>query len=185
MLVIFYGTSCVGKTTIMKYMRDCYNWKMISVYTTRPIREGEREKIQVDIEYLLRGEATGEFLPLNQCYDVYYGTPTKELKMAESNREDVWCLDFPIDRKQLFNKYKYCGIIILPKNKEQLIGQIHKAKRIERINKILCEYDEQYTDVARSGLHMVVNYPNEIHKTCDAILKIVKHYWRVAYGSVI
>ena len=185
MLVILYGTSCVGKTTIMKYMRKCYNWKMISVYTTRPIRKGESEKKQVDLEELVRGEATGEYLPLNQCYGVYYGTPTEELKMAENNRDGIWCLDFPIERKHLFDKYKYCGIIILPKNKEQLIEQIHKANRIERMEKIICEYEEQYISIGDIGLHMVVNYPNGIRHVCDEILEIVNSYWGTNYGNTI
>lgn len=184
MLVIFYGTSCVGKTTIMKYMKSYCNWKMISVYTTRPIREGECEKRQVDVEELIKGEASGEFI-LNQCYGVYYGTPIKELKIAENNRDGIWCLDFPLERKFLFDKYVHCGIIILPKDKEQLIEQIHKANRVERMDEILCKYEEQYSDISDFGLHIVVNYPNKIRQACDEIVEIVNSCWGVNYGSII
>lgn len=184
MLVIFYGTSCVGKTTIMKYMESHWNWKMISVYTTRSIRKGECEKKQVDVGELIKGEASGEFI-LNRCYGVYYGTPIKELETAENNRDGIWCLDFPLERKHLFDKYKYCGIIILPKNKEQLIGQIHKADRVGRMDEILCKYEEQYSNIGDLGLNIVINYPNKIRQACDEILEIVNSYWRINYGSII
>ena len=106
MLVVFYGTSCVGKTTLMKHLCDNYGWKMISVYMTRPVRKGESQKIQVPVSKLIAGEANGDFLPLNQCYGNYYGTPTNELLLAENNKEHIWCLDFPIERRHLFSDYK-------------------------------------------------------------------------------
>ena len=53
MLVVFFGTSCVGKTTIMQYLHRYYHWKIISVYTTRPLRQQEFEKHFVPLDYLL------------------------------------------------------------------------------------------------------------------------------------
>lgn len=178
MLVIFYGTSCVGKTTLMRCLRDCFGWRIIPTYMTRPIRDDEREKVQVTKSELFEGEKKGDFLPLNQCYGYYYGTPTKELIKAEVDKEKVWCLDFPIERKHLFAGYKYCGIIVLPKNRKQLIDQIKSANRNERMDKILAEYEKYYDGILDSGLHTVINYPDEIQRTCNAVIEIVSQHWR-------
>lgn len=176
MLVVFYGTSCVGKTTLMKYLCDNYDWKMISVYMTRPVREGECQKKQVSMSALITGEARGDFLPLNQCYGNYYGTPTMELKFAENDKEHIWCLDFPIERRQLFSDYKYCGIIVLPQNQEQLIQQAQKSNRMNRLEQILIEYERYYRDVSNYELFHVINYQNDIERTCNDVYKIISNY---------
>lgn len=176
MLIIFYGTSCVGKTTLMKYLCDHHGWKMISVYMTRAIRKGEKHKIQVSVDELIEGEARGDFLPLNQCYGNYYGTPIKELEMAERDAQHFWCLDFPIERRHLFDRYKHCGIVVLPKNKEQLMCQIQTSNRSERKTQILMEYEMHYQKIIDLELYCVINYPNEIAKTCREIQTIVEKY---------
>lgn len=177
MLVVFYGTSCVGKTTLMRYLCDNYGWKMISVYMTRPVRKGESNKIQVPVFELMDGAAKGVFLPLNQCYGNYYGTPTSELKLAENDKDHIWCLDFPLERRYLFSDYEYCGIIVLPQNREQLVRQVKSSNRLDRLEQILIEYEKYYQDITGCDLFHIVNYQNDVERTCDEVYEIIRNYW--------
>lgn len=185
MLVIFFGTSCVGKTTIMQHLQNQYHWKMISVYTTRPQRQQEFEKHFVSLNYLLDGEQSGVFLPLNRCYGNYYGTPISELKEAEHDLNTFWCLDYPLERSCLLNNYKYLGISILPETTSQLMHQISASGRINRKDDILKEYNQFYISSSEHAFPTVINYMDNLEKTCNSIICLAEHYRSKLYEHII
>lgn len=75
---IFYlmGKSASGKDTIFKKLKERMpQLKTIVIYTTRPIREGEREGVEyhfVDEERLAQFEAEGKVIEL-RAYDTVHG----------------------------------------------------------------------------------------------------------------
>lgn len=178
MLVIFYGTSCVGKTTLMRYLYSNYNWKIINTYMTRTLRENENEKIQISSQEMFQREENGEFLPINEYSKNYYATPIVELETAVLDEHGYWCLDYPIAKKNLLKPYKHCGIIILPENEEQLINQINDAGREQRKELILSEYNDIYKNYSETDFFKVTNNFNEVDKTSKKIIKTVNDYWR-------
>lgn len=185
MLVVFFGTSCVGKTTIMRYLQKHYHWKIISVYTTRPQRQEEFEKHFVSLDYLLNGVQQGNFLPLNQCYGNYYGTPVSELQEAEYDPHTFWFIDYPLEKSYLLNGYKYMGISILAENYSQLIHQISMSGRLNRKKIILEEYKQFYTSTSNIEFPTVINYANNLEKTCTSIIHFAEQYRSKLYGCVI
>lgn len=176
MLIIFYGTSCVGKTTLMRYLRDNYGWKIISTYMTRERRKGESEKKTVPKEELEEGAQNGRFLPLNECYGNYYGTPIDELKHAVEAVDEYWCLDFLIEKKDVLDNFPHCSIVIQPESIDQLKYQIFKANRMERQNEILFENKNYYSDAMVGHFDKVTNHTDDLKRTCEEILKIAQRY---------
>lgn len=173
MLVIFYGTSCSGKTTIMKTLCNKYGWHFITTYMTRPQRDGEFEKITVSKDELEQNNRNGKFLFVNHCFDSYYATPLSEIEYASNNKKEFWCLDFPIDKRGVFDKFPHYEIMLLPENEKQLISQINKSNRNDRLEKILDEYSCLYMTFDDENIIKITNHANKIDETClDIINKL-------------
>ena len=167
MLVVLYGSSCVGKTTIMHYLRDHYKWKLVPVYTTRLIRNNESDKIHLEKQELLFGKISGIYL-LNECYGNYYGTPTDCLKSASASLDNIWCLDFQYEKRYLLSPYRCYEMVVITQDRNQLIQQIYKSGRESRKDRILEEYETIYSRID-SKILKVINYPDRIHSTCKYI----------------
>jgi len=73
---------------------DLYTY--ITPYTTRPLRDGETDKIHVSEEEYQAMADQGEFVYDNNLYTVRYGTPKKSIEAAFKNGQTP-LLDFPLD----------------------------------------------------------------------------------------
>ena len=96
--ILFLGVSGVGKSTIMREMiatrPDLYTY--ISPFTTRPLREGEIDKVHVSQGEYVRMLKEGEFVYDNPLYGVNYGTPKKSITQAFVEGR-IPLLDFPLE----------------------------------------------------------------------------------------
>lgn len=177
MLVIFFGVSCVGKSTLIQELKNNFNWLSIPTYMTRPLRTGEVEKISISPEAFSQMENNDDFICVNSFFENKYGTPKKEVEMAIGAADQYWVLDFSLSKKYLLANYQYIGFIILPKNEEQLIKQAQKSNRIDRLEYILTEYrgyliHHQSVDNDNSAI-VVTNLPDEARKTSQWINSVV------------
>ncbi|MFW9263516.1 hypothetical protein [Nostoc sp. CALU 546] len=144
MLVIFFGVSCVGKSTLIQELTSNFGWFSIPTYMTRPLRTGEVEKISVSHETFSQMERGNCFVCVNNFFGNKYGTPKREIEMAMRSKDQYWVLDFSVSKKHLLDDYNYMSFIILPRDEEQLIHQIKKSERIDRLGCILEEYRNYY-----------------------------------------
>lgn len=172
MLVLLYGVSCVGKTSVIRKLQSKYNWKIIPTYMTREERTGEFEKKQIAAPELNKLEQGGFFLCVNHLPSGSYGTPIKEVEEAVTSKEEIWCLDFPISKKHLLSNHEHIGIILMPKDEKQLKEQIRKSDRLDRKDSILLDYRTNYQNVDEN-FYVIVNKPNEIDETAGFIQTIV------------
>ncbi|MCW1949258.1 MAG: hypothetical protein KIH89_002300 [Candidatus Shapirobacteria bacterium] len=114
--ILLLGPSAIGKSTLIKAVNQQTNNSLeyISPYTTRPLRDGETDKISVDNSTFDILESSGSFIRVNHLYGVRYGTPLAPILHAfEFGRIPI--LDFPLDKTSelvrpdydLFNIYLF------------------------------------------------------------------------------
>lgn len=166
-LIVFCGVSCAGKTTLMRALSRSYGWNFIRVATTRQIRPGESEKFHISLHEFKESERRGNFLKVNYVFGQYYGTLLEDIELS-AERGGVYMLDWPIGLIDGIWEYADHIFIIMLKSESQLLWQIRKSGRSERISSILREYRSDYNNeslamIAARGnakVSILVNEPN-------------------------
>lgn len=96
--LLLLGPSGVGKSSIIEELIRLDNrFVYISPFMTRPLREGERNKISISDEEMDEMSERGEFLVINELYGVRYATPRHPIEQALKD-DNFPVLDWPIDR---------------------------------------------------------------------------------------
>ena len=113
-IVLFLGPSGAGKSTLIRSLVQLDpQFRYVAPYTTRPLREGEVDKIHVSREQMNYLESRGQLLARNTLYGYEYGTPRGVIRQY-LDAGIFPCLDWPINRlciltmefsEQLFNVY--------------------------------------------------------------------------------
>ncbi len=179
MLTMLYGTSCCGKSTLIKILCDQHNFCPINGYMTRTLRNDDFARIPVSVERFREMQFKGEFAIINEHLAGSYGNLRKELELATTETTN-YILDFLIKDQYKLDSYPHERIIILPEGKSQLIAQIKQAGRESRMDDILQDYDDHYNarslkEFIAKGYHLVINVPNKpeiaIHKILTILTK--------------
>lgn len=175
MLVLFFGVSGVGKTTIMNALHNSSGWKYVPTFMTRPLRPEETGKFSISQLQFRDMELNGEFLFVNNFFGNLYGTPRKQIEEAVRDCSAYWMMDFPIvKRESMLNLYPYIGIIVFPESIEQLEDQILKSGRESRLKSILEDFYQnhlpyQHMDIKPPLLFNVINYKDRVQKIIKEI----------------
>lgn len=170
MLVLLLGVSCVGKTSLIQDLKNSFGWLSVCTYMTREIRLGETEKISITNDFFMQMDAEKYFLCVNEFFGNKYGTPRTEIEIAVKDKDRYWMLDFPISKRYILEEYDYIPIVILASDKIQLIDQIIKSNRSNRLEYILNEYEDHYVkyhefiDKENTDI-VIVNYPDQLKET--------------------
>jgi guanylate kinase len=157
-LLLLLGVSGAGKTTLIRELRKldsrfCY----ITPYITRPLREGEMDKVSVSLHSMYDMKTHGDFLVVNELYGVLYGTPYQPIIDAlDAGRFPV--LDWPIARlevmREAFGRLIY-AVYVAPPSVELLKARLavdnrdHDGSRLRSAIEELTafwkgDYDEKY-----------------------------------------
>lgn len=180
MLAVICGVSCVGKSTLMRTLRDQHDFKILPTYMTREIREGESEKFHLPLDEFQRMEKSSVFRYVNNVYGNFYGTPRKEAFDA-SNAKDWWLIDFPIGlTANAFKDLEYKIIVIQPESNKALENQIVLAEREERITSIFKDFKENYINIEESNIDLkVINIHGKPEYAVKKILGFCKNIQKV------
>lgn len=144
MLVLIYGPSCVGKTSLIRSLNQKYSWPIIPTEMTRQARPGETEKVCITSAEFESNRAAGHYLCENYLYGNWYGTPFHHIDLAQQ-RGEPYLLDMPIKtRYTIFANISHLGIAILPESRMALESRIKQSGREARMQYILDEYDNDY-----------------------------------------
>ncbi|MES3017454.1 MAG: hypothetical protein V4721_06735 [Bacteroidota bacterium] len=178
MLVLLFGTSCVGKTTLIKELVKKHLFKYITWYTTRPVRDGDLGRCCVSSKEFRLLESENRFMLINNSYGYLYGMPRDSIQSSIKD-EKYFIADFRIKDVHLFDAIDCIKIIVLPENEAQLIRQIHLADRFEREEAILTDYRENLNSkrLKKYILHdcyVYVNIYDENNRNANLLNNLIK-----------
>lgn len=102
--LLLLGPSGVGKSSIIKELiRLDSRFVYSSPFMTRPLREGEKNKISISGEEMDEMSERGEFLVINELYGVRYATPRQPIEQALKDG-NFPVLDWPISRMSVMTE---------------------------------------------------------------------------------
>jgi len=121
--LLLMGPSGVGKSTLIAHLKHLDSrFVYISPYTTRPLRNGETDKVHSTIEGIEALDREGKILTINKLYDIYYATPKDSIDIAlKEGRFPI--LDWPISKIDIMQQHYAscsCNVYIAPENKKEL-----------------------------------------------------------------
>jgi len=165
MLVILYGTSCVGKTSIEKY-----NFKPVKCYVTKNLRKDDINRIQVTHNEFQKLKAKGEIKVENKLYGNLYGASKLDL-LKSKNKDTKFILDFSIHNYKKIIPYNPKNIVITV---DDIKSRIELSGRHTRENEILQEYNQYYNDAKleeykKLGFNIILNSFNKLDKCISSI----------------
>lgn len=80
-LIVFLGSSAAGKDTALNYLIENHDFKPVLSYTTRPMREGEKEGREY---YFINKEQFGKLQDANQFIE------QREYQTCANGKKDIW-----------------------------------------------------------------------------------------------
>lgn len=130
--LLLLGPSGVGKSTIIKRLKELDNrFEYISPLTTRPLRDGEKDKIHVSLEEIHKLDCEGKLLTINNIYGTYYATPKQNIDLAlSSNRFPV--LDWPAQKMDIMLMTYPTDLFVVyiaPENNDELLRRLSLDNR--------------------------------------------------------
>jgi guanylate kinase len=181
-IVVISGPSGVGKTTVLRRLRECAPVPLaVSVSaTTRPPRSGEIDGVHyyfLSAEEFARRRRRGDFL---ECFEVFgrgywYGTPWEEVRPRLQSGEwvvlgiDVHGADAVVDRFP-----DAVTIFLRPGSLEQLERQL-RGRHTETEPSIQRRLEEARDEMARAARyqHQVVNdsLDRAVGEICDILAR--------------
>lgn len=182
MLVLLFGPSCTGKTTVIKQLSSLHGWSIVPTETTRTVRPGEAEKKNIDLPEFEQKKRDGYYLCCNFLFGNWYGTPLPSINSA-LNSVSPHLLDMPIQsRHTIFREIRHLGIVVLPESRSALLAQIKSANREERVESIMNEYDIEYAGLPHgvndSTLLCISNHFGNIERTVGEVYMSISKFQR-------
>jgi len=96
--MLIMGPSGVGKTRVIRRLRVIDGrFTYVAPFTTRPLRNGETDKVTVTHSHLADLNRQGKLLTVNSIYGFLYGTPKEPIEVA-LRRGLFPVLDWPVSR---------------------------------------------------------------------------------------
>lgn len=130
--VLLLGPSAIGKSSLIKSLNEQTGntFTYISPYTTRPLRDNEKDKISINDQEFDKLEQSGKFIYVNNFYNARYGTPLNTIEESLKNHK-IPILDFPLDKveKLIRPEYDLLNIYIFPKTINSWLSKVKSTNR--------------------------------------------------------
>ena len=188
LLIVFSGTSGVGKGTIIKELMNDENLNLVYSIsmTTRAPREGEVDGVNyffVSKERFNEAIYNDELLEHACFVDNFYGTPKAYVEKMRNEGKNVLLEIETVGAKQVMNHYeddKGCvSVFIVPPSIEELESRIRgrKTESEEVIKKRIFKATQELRETYRYQ-HVVCNdnIENAVMKVKDIINKSMEDY---------
>lgn len=144
--LLLLGPSGAGKSTIIDQLRLLDSrYVYISPFMTRELRDGEKDKIFIDLKSFSLLERKKKFIFINELYGVRYGTP-RDLIQETLKHGQFPVLDWPYDRVAVVREFfPVFSCYLYPSSRKELEYRISidgRGRQGGRLEKSLAEYDK-------------------------------------------
>ena len=184
---MLYGPSCTGKSTIIRRLVAEHGFHQINCYTTRTVRPGEdNARIIVSNSDYDQLHSDSFFIFHNEQFNAKYGTPKQEIEEAHVNTERKFVLDYMIRNREQLKDFDHLKIIIVPDSKKSLEMWVVGSGRLERLNAILRDFEENYNylrleEYKAEGFYVIVNAYGLLDDTINEIVSLSNDF----YGNFV
>lgn len=166
--LLLMGPSGCGKSTIIRHLKKLDSrFVYISPLTSRPLRNGEIDKIYATADEIFALNEQGKILTINNIYGNYYATPKYQIdKALEEGLFPI--LDWPVDKLDIMDKYylnQLYKVYVAPDDIDELQRRLSldgRDKDGKRFN---------------AGLEELNNFKNGCYDT-SIDLKVINHIGR-------
>lgn len=179
-LVVLLGPSGVGKTTlIQELLKRSDQFEYVRPYMTRPLRQGEQDKISVTEDVFSQMQKRGDFLVVNEHYGFKYGTPkTTIVDLIAQGRTPL--LDYQlITIDTLVNPaFKLISIYIRPDTIEEWAARLKLSEQFDpiRLEKGRAELERVIgSNTIPNVNYVVTNQDGHRKEAADTILNLLRN----------
>jgi guanylate kinase len=130
---------------------DSTSWRLLPVLTSRALRSGEVEKIQVAEQDIQRLYEQGGLLYVSKSFGTLYGWRLADLTAA-ADSDAYWMVDFRLALRGLLARFTPSVVLLMPPNEAALEARIRSADRVDRLQEILRDLRENYGVAALESL---------------------------------
>ena len=183
------GKSSSGKDTVYKRLQEMLpGFKKITMYTTRPIREGEKEGEEyhfVDVHKLRCMEENGEVIE-SRTYNTkcglwtYFTADDGQIDLESNNYLIIGTLQSYADMRKYFGKDKIVGIYLVVDDFERLSRAMERERKqkepkLEEMCRRFLADQEDFSDenLAQAGISTYFSN-DDIEHCLEKISKFVK-----------
>lgn len=146
--LLLLGPSGTGKSTVIRKLKELDSrFVYISPYMTRELREGETDKVPVTDAVMDEMDSRGEFLVINELYEIRYATPNAPIVTALDS-SNFPLLDWPVNRMDVMTAAfpnRLFIVYLIPPSEEILKARLVQDERDptgERLQAALQEFTE-------------------------------------------
>jgi guanylate kinase len=178
MLVFIVGPMGSGKTTLIHHLCKIGCGHPIPVFTTRPQRPGELEKISVSPLGFEKIQSLGLFYRVNHVLNHMYGSLQDTVIECCNERTRIGLLDLSIRELDEFRELSSLKVLILPENIEQLRTQLVNSERFDRLSGMEKDYQDHLVFSSSienlSDWLIVPSTPNKLHITAQTVQTFIQ-----------
>ncbi len=176
-LFVVSAPSGTGKTTLARRLVQLIpNLGLSRSYTSRPIREGERDGVDyhyVTPDRFLAMREAGEFLEWAEVFGRFYGTAVADTERRLAKGEDlVLVIDVQGAAKVRARGLPFVGIFVLPPSFEALEARLRQRSR-DPEEQIRCRLETARREIAALDDYDYVVINDEVERAVDGLRGIV------------
>ena len=187
-LLLLLGPTGVGKTTVLVALKKKdERFVYASPFITRPLRQGETDKIAVSEAKLEELWREGQLLAVNELYGVRYGTPRGVIERALSS-ELFPVLDWPISRLSVMESAfpnRLFRVYIEPRSPQELEDRL-TARGDDRSAQRLAAALDELRALSAGDYDTLIDYRvvNETGRTQETANSIYQNYLNAVFDDV-
>jgi deoxycytidine triphosphate deaminase len=143
MLVVLFGPSGVGKTSLIRILVRKHGYRILHTYTTRPPRGIDDDRRSVSEEEFNELELSDQIASTSTIFNYRYGADKACLHEALANGSPVYLVDFALENWQDLAAFggSPVGILVLPPSKAELVKRLRAQNRENRLEESLRQFD--------------------------------------------